>query len=31
MKTEQSNNVDFEGQYIFVGIDVHLKSWSSAV
>jgi transposase len=27
----QSNKLDFTGQNIFVGIDVHLKSWSVAV
>ena len=31
MKREQSNKLDFKGQNIFVGIDVHLKSWSVAV
>ncbi|MDR2917372.1 MAG: IS110 family transposase [Tannerella sp.] len=27
----QSNELDFKGQNIYVGIDVHLKSWSVAV
>jgi len=27
----QSNRLDFKGQNIYVGIDVHLKSWSVAV
>ncbi|MGV8090424.1 MAG: IS110 family transposase [Mangrovibacterium sp.] len=27
----QSNRLDFNGQNIYVGIDVHLKSWSVAV
>jgi transposase len=27
----QSNKLDFRGQNIYVGIDVHLKSWSVAV
>ena len=31
MKREQSNKLDFKGQNIFIGIDVHLKSWSIAV
>lgn len=31
MKKEQSNKLDFKGQNIYVGIDVHLKSWSVAV
>jgi transposase len=31
MRTEQSNRLDFKGQNIYVGIDVHLKSWSVAV
>jgi len=31
MRTEQSNALDFKGQNIYVGIDVHLKSWSVAV
>jgi hypothetical protein len=24
---QQSNNISFEGQNIFAGFDVHLKSW----
>lgn len=28
MKHVQSNTLDFSGQNIYVGIDVHLKSWS---
>jgi len=31
MNTIQINKLDFNGQNIFVGIDVHLKSWSVAV
>jgi transposase len=31
MKTTQSNKLDFRGQNIYVGIDVHLKSWSVTV
>jgi transposase len=31
MKREQINELDFKGQNIYVGIDVHLKSWSVAV
>jgi transposase len=31
MRTEQSKRLDFKGQNIYVGIDVHLKSWSVAV
>ena len=31
MKREQINKLDFKGQNIYVGIDVHLKSWSVAV
>lgn len=31
MRTAQSNKLDFKGQNIYVGIDVHLKSWSVAV
>lgn len=31
MKKEQSNKLDFKGQNIYIGIDVHLKSWSVAV
>ena len=27
----QGNKLDFKGQHIYVGIDVHLKSWSVAV
>jgi transposase len=27
----QSNKLDFKGQNIYVGIDVHLKSWSVAI
>ncbi len=27
----QINTLDFKGQNIYVGIDVHLKSWSVAV
>ena len=25
---KQSNTLNFEGQNIYVGIDVHLKSWT---
>lgn len=28
---EQSNELNFEGQNIFIGIDVHLKSWSVTI
>jgi transposase len=31
MKTEQRNKLNFKGQNIYVGIDVHLKSWSVTV
>ena len=31
MKRVQSNKLDFSGQNIYVGIDVHLKSWSVTV
>lgn len=31
MNTTQINKLDFKGQNIYVGIDVHLKSWSVAV
>lgn len=31
MKRVQSNELDFSGQNIYVGIDVHLKSWSVAI
>ena len=31
MKGVQSNTLDFRGQNIYVGIDVHLKSWSVAI
>ncbi len=31
MKTVQRNKLDFKGQNIYVGIDVHLKSWSVVV
>lgn len=31
MKRVQSNTLDFSGQNIYVGIDVHLKSWSVAI
>ena len=31
MRTDQSNKLDFDGQNIYVGIDVHSKSWSVAV
>jgi transposase len=27
----QSNKIDFKGQHIYVGIDVHLKSWKVTV
>lgn len=30
MKT-QSNKIDFTGQNIYVGFDVHLKSWKVTV
>ncbi len=28
---EQSNRINFEGQNIYVGIDVHLKTWSVTI
>ena len=28
---KQSNTLNFEGQNIYVGIDVHLKSWTVGV
>ena len=31
MKCVQRNKLDFSGQNIYVGIDVHLKSWSVAI
>ena len=31
MRRVQINELDFKGQNIYVGIDVHLKSWSVAV
>ena len=31
MRTVQSNKLDFKGQNIYVGIDVHLKDWSVTV
>lgn len=31
MKTVRSNELNFDGQNIYVGIDVHLKSWSVAI
>ena len=31
MKQRQSNEISFKGQNIYVGIDVHLKSWSVTV
>jgi transposase len=31
MRQEQRNELDFKGQNIYVGIDVHLKSWSVTV
>lgn len=31
MRVTQSNKIDFKGQNIYVGIDVHLKSWSVTV
>lgn len=31
MRREQSKELNFNGQNIYVGIDVHLKSWSVAV
>jgi transposase len=27
----QSNKIDFKGQHIYVGIDVHIKSWKVTV
>jgi transposase len=31
MRRVQNNELDFKGQNIYVGIDVHLKSWSVTV
>lgn len=31
MKTVRSNELNIDGQNIYVGIDVHLKSWSVAI
>jgi hypothetical protein len=31
MRTKQRNELSFKGQNIYVGIDVHLKSWSVTV
>lgn len=31
MKRVQSNTLNFSGQNIYIGIDVHLKSWSVAI
>ena len=31
MRQRQSNEISFKGQNIYVGIDVHLKSWSVTV
>ena len=31
MNRLQINELDFKGQNIYVGIDVHLKSWSVSV
>jgi len=31
MNRVQINGLDFKGQNIYVGIDVHLKSWSVSV
>ena len=31
MKTRQSNKLDFKGQNIYVGIDVHKKDWAVTV
>jgi DNA relaxase NicK len=31
MKRVQINELDFKGQNIYIGIDVHLKSWSVTV
>ena len=28
---KQSNTLNFEGQNIYVGIDVHLKSWTVSI
>jgi len=30
MKRKQSNELDFKGQNIYVGVDVHLKNWLGA-
>ena len=31
MKKEQRKQISFKGQRIFIGIDVHLKSWSVTI
>ncbi len=31
MKTRQSNKLDFRGQNIYIGIDVHKKNWAVSV
>lgn len=28
---KQSNKIDFNGRHIYIGIDVHLKSWKVTV
>ena len=28
---QQSNEISFKGQNIYIGIDVHLKSWSVTI
>jgi len=27
----QSNKIDFNGQHVYIGIDVHLKSWTVTI
>lgn len=31
MKTKQSNNFNFKGQELFIGIDVHLRTWNVSI
>ena len=31
MEQRQSNKISFKGQNIYVGLDVHLKSWSVTI
>lgn len=31
MQTKQRNKLNFKGQNIYIGIDVHKKSWSVTI